>query len=78
VKKKKDLAYYMDLPYVVEIHPDPDGKGLAAIIPLLPGCMTQGESIVELWKNVNDAKRLWLEVAIEDGMEIPEPAVMME
>jgi antitoxin HicB len=72
---KKDLAYYMTLKYVVEIHPNQSGPGFAALIPLLPGCMTQGDTLEEIWKNLKEAKELWLEVALEDGMEIQEPVV---
>jgi predicted RNase H-like HicB family nuclease len=67
---KKDLAYYMGLNY-----PNEAGKkGFAAMIPLLPGCMTQADVFAGLWPMIQDAKRLWLTVAIEDGMEIPEPS----
>lgn len=44
----------------------------------LPGCMTQGETIAELIKMVEDAKRAWILTALEDGKEIPKPRQMME
>jgi predicted RNase H-like HicB family nuclease len=37
--------------------------------------MTQGDTLEEIWKNLKEAKELWLEVALEDGMEIQEPVV---
>jgi len=40
-KAKQD--YYLSLPYPIELIPDEDGYWFARI-PLLPGCMTQGES----------------------------------
>ncbi|MFC4769953.1 toxin-antitoxin system HicB family antitoxin [Effusibacillus consociatus] len=40
----------------------------------LPGCLSQGEAIQEALEMIEDAKRAWLEVALEDGREIPEPA----
>ena len=44
-----------------------------AQIPLLPGCMTQGSSREDALKMLDEAKELWLEVALERGQEIPEP-----
>lgn len=69
----KDVVYYMSLPYMVEVYPDPDGKSFAAVIPLLPGCMTSADTIEQLWMNVQEAKRLWLEVAVECRLDIQEP-----
>ena len=59
--------------YRVEIYPEPDGSGYTAILPDLPGCMTCAPTLPELWEMVDDIKRLWLEVALEDGDYIPEP-----
>lgn len=39
----KDLAYYLALPYTIELIPDEDGYRFAQI-PLLEGCMTNGEN----------------------------------
>ena len=70
---KKTLEHYMALPYQVEIYPDEDGSGYTAIIPDLPGCMTCADTLDELWTMIEEAKQLWLEVALEDGDYIPEP-----
>lgn len=40
----------------------------------LDGCMTQAETWDELIKMIDEAKTGWLEVAIEYGHPIPEPA----
>lgn len=40
---KKDLVYYLSLPYPIELIPDEDGTWFAHI-PLLKGCMTQGDN----------------------------------
>ncbi len=69
----KTIEYYLGLPYKVEIYPEPDGSGYTAILPELPGCMTCAPTLPELWEMVDDIKRLWLEVALEDGDYIPEP-----
>ena len=70
---KKTLEHYMALPYRVEVYPEEDGSGYTAIIPDLPGCMTCADTLAELWAMIEEAKQLWLEVALEDGDHIPEP-----
>lgn len=71
-KQNKTLEYYLSLPYTIELTPDEDGYWFAEI-PLLPGCMTQGRSRVEALDMIDEAKILWLETALEEGMAIPEP-----
>ncbi len=68
----KDLAYYMALPYTLELIPDEDGYWFARI-PLLEGCMTNGESREDALRMLDDAKQLWLETALQLGKRIPEP-----
>ena len=68
----KTLEYYLALPYTIELIPDEDGFWFAQI-PLLRGCMTQGSSREEALEMLDEAKRLWLEVALERGQHIPEP-----
>lgn len=62
----------MSLPYTYELVKDPHGGWFIAVKEL-PGCMSQGEDIEEAYKMIEDAKSSWLEVALEDGMDIPEP-----
>ena len=70
--KKKNIDYYMNLPYNIIIRKDPYG-GYFAKVEELEGCMTQGETYEEAFKNIREAMELWLEVALEDGDKIPEP-----
>ncbi len=69
---EKKLSYYMSLPYEIVITPSPEG-GYAAKIPDLPGCITQGETRLEVLEMIEDAKRCWLTEELEDDEEIPEP-----
>ena len=73
--KTKTLEYYLDLPYKTEIikDNDPDNPGWVARVVDLPGCLTQADTFPELEEMIADAKRLWIETALEDGIEIPEP-----
>lgn len=71
----KDVEYYMNLPYTIEVVRDRDDNysGLYARVVELPGCMTQADDFEELSEMIEDAMRGWLEVALEDGLPIPEP-----
>ena len=51
-----------------------DGGGFAALVPDLPGCMSDGESPEEAISNVRDAIRTWLDTARETGRTIPAPS----
>jgi antitoxin HicB len=72
---EKNLDYYLSLAYPVRIYPEPDGSGYTAEIPDLPGCITCADTLQELWAMIEDAKRGWLELALEDGDLIPEPSL---
>ena len=69
----KTLNEYMEMPYKMEIIEDKDEGGFVASYPELPGCITCGDTIETAVANALDAKREWLEAAIEDGIEIYEP-----
>jgi antitoxin HicB len=68
------IEYYLELPYEVTIVREADG-GMVAKINDLPGCITQADSNDEILQLIEDAKRLWIEDALENGEIIPEPAV---
>jgi antitoxin HicB len=70
--KEKNIDYYMNLPYNIIIRKDPYG-GYFAKVEELEGCITQGETYEETYKNIQEAMQLWLEVALEDGDDIPGP-----
>lgn len=71
--KTKTIEEYLALPYKMEIVPDLDEGGYAVNWPELPGCVTCGETLEQAVRNAEDAKYTWLETAIEEGTEIPEP-----
>ncbi|MCK4761427.1 MAG: type II toxin-antitoxin system HicB family antitoxin [Candidatus Aminicenantes bacterium] len=73
--KKKDIDYYMNLPYKIVIQKDPHG-GFFAKVEELEGCMTQGEIYDETSRNIVEAMELWLESSLEMGIDIPEPDVV--
>ena len=70
--EEKNLDYYMSLPYEANIIPDPSG-GYVASVPDLPGCITQGDTPDEIFYMIEDAKKTWLEAALDWGETIEEP-----
>ena len=69
----KNIDYYLNLPYRLEIVPDIYESGYVASYPELPGCLTCAETIEEVITSALDAKKAWLEAALEDGDIIQEP-----
>ncbi len=57
----------------MEIVEDKDEGGFVVSFPELPGCISCGGTIESAVENALDAKKAWLEAAIEDGIEIQEP-----
>ena len=70
--KRKDLKYYLSLPYTIQITREDESTWFARVVEL-PGCMTEGDSPEEAADMIQDALAAWLEVALEDGRPIPEP-----
>jgi len=70
---RKPLEYYLGLRYPVTLVPEAEG-GYTATINDLPGCVSVGETAEEALSMIEDARRLWLEVAYEHGDEIPLPS----
>ena len=68
--KTKTLSDYMAMPYRMEIVEDKDEGGFVVSYPDLPGCITCGETVESAVTNAIDAKKTWLEAALEDGVEI--------
>jgi len=58
------------LNYTVVFESAPEG-GYVAVVPMLPGCASQGESLKEAKQNITDAIIGYIDVLREDGEEIP-------
>ena len=69
----KTIEEYVTLPYRMEIVPDTEEGGFAVSFPDLPGCLTCGETVDQAILNAADAKKVWIEAALESGIEIPLP-----
>lgn len=69
----KTLNEYMAMSYRMELVEDKDEGGFIACYPDLPGCITCGETAQSAVINAQDAKRAWIEAALEEGISIYEP-----
>jgi predicted RNase H-like HicB family nuclease len=63
------------LSYSVFYEQVPEG-GYVALVPMLPGCHTQGETLEETERNVAEAIELYLESLVAHGEPIPEEGRM--
>ncbi|MCL2047810.1 MAG: type II toxin-antitoxin system HicB family antitoxin [Defluviitaleaceae bacterium] len=59
--------------YHINVFFSAEDEGFIADIPDLKGCSAFGNTPEQALAEVLIAKKLWLEVAQEDNMEIPEP-----
>jgi antitoxin HicB len=69
--KTKTLDDYLLLPYTIEAVPD--GSAWFVQIKELSGCMTEVDTWEEVLPAIEEAKRLWIELALERGRPVPEP-----
>jgi predicted RNase H-like HicB family nuclease len=60
----------------IVLEPSEDG-GYTAIVPALPGCLSEGESREEALANVQEAIELYLE-PVEDDWELSPEAEVLE
>ena len=70
--RRKSLVYYQKLKYPITLIESPEG-GYAVEIKALDGCFSQGETAHEAVRNIEEAKKLWMLSAYEDGIDIPLP-----
>lgn len=74
----KTLNEYLAMPYKMEIVEDSEESGFVVSYPDLPGCITCGKTVEAAVENALDAKKAWLQAALEDGIEIHEPDSLEE
>jgi antitoxin HicB len=73
----KTLEDYLSLPYEIEVKRNEDGTYFAKV-KQLPGCMTEADTFAEVEEMIRDAMAAWIEVALEEGVPIPEPRSLGE
>ena len=70
------LQYYMSLNYPSQITKidEADGGGFLIEVPMLKGCMSDGETVEKAYNNLEEAKKEWFTYMLENNLAIPEPA----
>lgn len=58
--------------YTIVLLPDSEEQAFTVLVPELPGCITQGETVDEALANAREAIEGHLEALAATGQEIPE------
>ncbi len=59
--------------YTVILEKEADG-GYVAMVPALPGCVSQGDTREEVIANIREAAELYIEDCVEHGDPVPQEA----
>lgn len=70
--RRDDLVHYLSLPYRLEVVESEHGDYVVSY-PELPGCLTQVDDLADVGPIAEEILAGWLELALEDGQQIPEP-----
>lgn len=70
--RRASIDQLLRAPWTIELRPNPDGSVFARVLEM-PGCMTEAEDEARALRNIRRAMRLWLEVELEQGVEIALP-----
>ena len=74
-RSERSADYYTGLPYHLTVVRDAEDKAKpwTASAEELPGCTSRGRTPEEALNGVRSAMTRWIELALEEGREIPEP-----
>lgn len=61
--------------YEVIIYWSKEDDAFIAEVPELPNLKTHGDSQMEALQNAQEVISLWISIAQQDGMDIPEPKI---
>jgi antitoxin HicB len=64
----------IEYPVIIEPLPQDEGGGFVALVPDLPGCMSDGETAEAALASVKDAVAAWIDEAKELGRPVPPPS----
>jgi predicted RNase H-like HicB family nuclease/ribosomal protein L31E len=70
----RNLDYYLSLNYNYQVSWDADSEAYGAMVLELPGCVATGDTPAEAIDALDESKQAYLEVAMAEGWEIPEPS----
>lgn len=60
--------------YPITIEPGNDTTAWGVVVPDLPGCFSAGDTLEEAIIQAEEAVTAWIEVALDDGQDIPTPS----
>ncbi|MCA9909374.1 MAG: type II toxin-antitoxin system HicB family antitoxin [Anaerolineae bacterium] len=60
----------------VVLIPDNDAGGYTVVVPSLPGCISEGDTIDEALANIREAIDLYIEDLLADGEPVPEDSAL--
>ena len=63
----------MNQRYEIILYWSAEDDAFVAEVPELPGCAAHGATHAEALRQVQDAMELWLDVARETGLAVPQP-----
>jgi antitoxin HicB len=64
----------LEYPVIIEPLPEAEGGGFVALVPDLPGCMSDGATEEEALASVKDAVVSWIDEAKQLGRPVPPPS----
>ena len=70
-----NVKEYLDKPYniVIKHINDESGSYYFAKVQEFDGCMSDGDTYEEAFKNIQEAMEGWIETKLENGFSVPEP-----
>jgi antitoxin HicB len=70
---RRPLEEYLSLPYRIALTQSTEGDDWVAQVEELPGCTAGGDTPEKAARAIRGAMRTWIEQALREGREIPEP-----
>jgi antitoxin HicB len=75
---KSALMAKLEYPVIIEPLPESEGGGFVALVPDLPGCMSDGETAEAALAAVVEAIAAWIDEATLLGRPVPAPSRHLE
>lgn len=69
----KAIGRYLSAPYVRMLIPNAEEGGYLAEVLELPGCISEGETPEEAYRNLEEAMGGWIATSLDHNRPIPEP-----
>ncbi len=72
--KRRTPEDYLKEPYTRMVIPDQESGTYTAQILEFPGCITQGDTVQDAHRRLEETALSWIEAALDSGHDIPLPA----